>query len=695
LNVKLRGEALIVAECIVLFLFAGILGLRTLPRAWSSLNTDFPNYYLTASLVRNRADVSRAYEWRWIQRQKDHSELEQPVIGLVPITPFSTLFVYPLSHLPALIAKRVWILSQLCLLIPIAFALRSISGQPLRRIALIMCSCFPLHRNLLFGQYYILLLAMIVFGCWAYVHRRYALAGSLVALAAATKIFPVVFLFYFLRKKNWTALAASLCALAIMAAISLQVFGWSMHRTYLEVVLPATLRGEALPPYTLASSSISTLLHRLFIYEPQWNPHPWVNLPLLAVSLQSVLQMFVLAPSLLLVRAGRTGATRITLEWSALIAATLAISTVPASYNFTLLIFPAVVLCGILLPRKPAQAAFVVLLFLAIGYPGWNTKNVDGWRAILHMQRIAWLLLFLLVAYLALGMRSLCARSLRTASFAWASVLLGVTLCSVAIPVLHARDRYRDNPYRIDERSDALLEAAPESLHGTVGSVALLANGYRVLLDQKIVTTRTSSKPDELSFTGGENKMFTEEATKDSTIILHSFAVQGPLVNGELPQISPDGKRFAYLREDHGRGHLFIRDAQSMHDRQISPTKLNVEEAAFLKDEGVVVAALDGQKRSHLYFIHGDLVIERSDLGEARFPAASSDGKWLAYSHFADGVWNLWLMNLLSGVQTRVADVPCNQMEPAWEPDSKTILYASDCGRALWFTAICRRKIMQ
>ena len=36
---------------------------HTLPRAWQSLNTDFPNDYLTARLTREGVDPARAYEW--------------------------------------------------------------------------------------------------------------------------------------------------------------------------------------------------------------------------------------------------------------------------------------------------------------------------------------------------------------------------------------------------------------------------------------------------------------------------------------------------------------------------------------------------------------------------------------------------------------------------------------------------------
>ena len=72
----------------------------------------------------------------------------------------------------------------------------------------------------------------------------------------------------------------------------------------------------------------------------------------------------------------------------------------------------------------------------------------------------------------------------------------------------------------------------------------------------------------------------------------------------------------------------------------------------------------------------------------------SPDGRWLAYSGFQSGNWNLFLREFRTGEVRRLTTAPCNQIEPAWLGDSKTLLYGSDCGRALWFTAICRRRVL-
>src|SRR5216684_1594574 len=87
----------VVLEWTLLALMLAYFGLHTLPAAWRTLNTDFSNYYLTARLAREKSDTSRVYEWIWLQRQKNHRDIEQRIISLVPITPLSTLVIWPLT----------------------------------------------------------------------------------------------------------------------------------------------------------------------------------------------------------------------------------------------------------------------------------------------------------------------------------------------------------------------------------------------------------------------------------------------------------------------------------------------------------------------------------------------------------------------------------------------------------------------
>jgi hypothetical protein len=200
-------------ERAVLFLLVLFFGLHTLPHAWGKLNTDFPNYYMSARLMHEGFDTTRINEWAWLQREKDHRSVDVATIGILPITPFSTLVMWPLTGLEPLAAKHIWILFNLGLRIPLFWMLRNLTGLSWQRVGLVFALSFPLHRNFLFGQFYLLLLVLIVAAVWAYLRGWHGLAGGLIAVAAACKIFPILLFVFFVQRRAWRALIAGAATL--------------------------------------------------------------------------------------------------------------------------------------------------------------------------------------------------------------------------------------------------------------------------------------------------------------------------------------------------------------------------------------------------------------------------------------------------------------------------------------------------
>jgi Tol biopolymer transport system component len=126
----------------------------------------------------------------------------------------------------------------------------------------------------------------------------------------------------------------------------------------------------------------------------------------------------------------------------------------------------------------------------------------------------------------------------------------------------------------------------------------------------------------------------------------------------------------------------------------LTSARLNIYEASFRSESEYAFSAVEDGHPPQIYLTDATHANAPLALGESRYPALSPDGAWMAYSHLDRGVWNLWLRDQRSGVTRRIADIPCNQMQPAWEDDSKTLLYGADCGRSLWFTAISRRRVI-
>lgn len=694
------------AERAALLVLGLFLFVHTMPRAWKGLVTDFPNYYLAAQLAHEGVDTSRIYEWNWLEREKDHRDIPIRVIGLVPITPFSTLFVWPLTALKPLAAKRIWIILSLALLVPIGWTLRSMTGLSYQRIALLFALNFPLYRNLEFGQFYVVLLLLIVAACWAYMRGQHAVAGGLVAIAAMAKIFPALFFVIFLQRRSWRALASGALVGAASAILSVAAFGWSVHRTYLEEILPWAVRGDAMPPYVV-NASISGILHFLFLNEPQWNPHPW-HVSVLAYSvLQPLLQMLVLAPAILLIRREDDGSRRIMLEWSALLTASLAISTIPASYNFVLMVLPACVLGAILLERRQSGWLFaLVVAYIGIGFPMPNPSHVKGLEILLYTPRLP-LMIGVLAGIYALLWFSLPVRGLfgDWSRISWAAAMALSVVFAVHSTFIRERTARREYAYRLPMPFQGYLNENPQSSGTGVEFIAFTLDGYHLMSsDGKMQSTggglagRGGDLVDDLSFSSTDDHLFVERASvAQSRIADLRQPTAEDIADGRDPAVSADGKNLAFVRDDKGRGRLIEGarvGANSAGDNELTPAALNVFEATFRAPADYAFAASKGSQPPQIYLTSGAGSNMPLGLGESRYPALSPDGHWLAYSHFESGAWNLWIRDQNTGATQRIGDVPCNEIQPSWESDSKTLLYSTDCGRSFGFTAVARRRVV-
>jgi Tol biopolymer transport system component len=181
-----------------------------------------------------------------------------------------------------------------------------------------------------------------------------------------------------------------------------------------------------------------------------------------------------------------------------------------------------------------------------------------------------------------------------------------------------------------------------------------------------------------------------------------SFPVE--VEHGQQPVLSPDGRWLAFIRENHGRGSLWIKsfgssDGTGQTERELVDAGYNVLEAAFdAASREIVFSAQPAQILGGPMLFKLDITspkISQITFDSAiRYPAFSSDGNWLAYSRLERGSWQIWIKPLHSGSGRQVTSGGCNSIEPTWMPDSKELIYATDCGRGVTMTALARVRLL-
>jgi hypothetical protein len=267
----------------------------------------------------------------------------------------------------------------------------------------------------------------------------------------------------------------------------------------------------------------------------------------------------------------------------------------------------------------------------------------------------------------------------------------------------------QDYARRVALPGQTLLATQPVPRRGGYLFTAMVPRGYSVF-DQSggEITPReaTDAWSDELSATARGQMALVEVALKGGSQLMavpvpmpEMAAMLEHLENAESPVISPDGAWIAYLHEELGRGSLWVMHTQG---GQAGATLLelvgrsgNVQDAAFLPSGDLLfTATVDG--RRGIYTMpptrsHGPVTFLVEDLPVSS-PAVSPDGRWIAFRKQVHSRWQLVEMDLATHTQRMLTGGDCDAYAPAWL-DRNTIIYATDCGRAVGMTALAKVRV--
>jgi dipeptidyl aminopeptidase/acylaminoacyl peptidase len=342
----------------------------------------------------------------------------------------------------------------------------------------------------------------------------------------------------------------------------------------------------------------------------------------------------------------------------------------------------------------------------------WAPHNADGWHMLLASPRVYPLMglaLYLYGTTFGLPLTREWLRAHRRETWAFGVFFLFLGAVGVVQAVRHERGLFESYSHRILTLPGSLLQGEPAV--GAEGLFVTRMPGNSPAFE----TWRWSSgqftplPPAEDEFhpasAPGLKEVWIEQAGPVSNIVrLSNFdrpggpTVQIEVVNGEQPSVSPDDKRIVFVRENRGRGVLWLKDLApgdnmpSGPQRQLTGDTHDVWEAAFEPGGRRIVftSAAHGQPELYSLDMASRQITSLSIAGPARYPAYSPDGKWLAYSHCERGTWHLYVTRSGSANSRRLTDGEYNAMSPVWEGDSKSLIYATDARRGLNMTALSR-----
>jgi hypothetical protein len=566
---------------------------------WTTAQTDFPNYYTAARLVRQGKPLRAYYDWTWFVRQMNYAGNGMQIGAYTPQTPLTMLPIIGLASLSPQQAKQAWLLLNLAFLIATAWLLSTITRFSFDAIWLLgICGYFSLRTNFLYGQYYIFLLFLLTVAFVGLHRGREATAGTLAGVAFALKLYGGPFLFYFAARRQWKAVFAMTVAILILLGIAIALFGYADVYYYATQILPRTLEGGSIDPYHPGVPTFSTFLRHTFVAEPELNPHPFRQAPVAFFFLRTFVSLSIITFLLLGTNARRSSARH---DFAWFVIAALLLSTSTASYTFILLLLPLVLLLDESgTARRLILVVWYVLLTLPL-HPVWLFPKV-------------WLLagLFVFVGYPS-----------------WHQIRPGVALAALAFIALCAfvdskrhMTGYEKEPAQRFEHI-AVQGSAIFSSFPVISPAGLFVQSMGQ--DRYVLRWLHENRSEELSFAG------------------HALR----------PRLAPDGVSIDFELVANRTSTMMRFDPSKGHTSQLAvPTPPDSSE-----------------------------------------PITSPDGKWEAFETIETGSSQVGLRNLSNGSHILLTGGDCNNSAPAWEPDSKALLFASDCGRAFGLPSLYRASL--
>jgi hypothetical protein len=196
--------------------------------------------------------------------------------------PTSVLLALPLALFSYPHAVLAWnVISLIALAVSLWLVARELvlPCTMLLPAAALLSLCHPVYGNVYQGQL-TLILVLLVTGIWAFERSgQLSLAGILLGLAAAIKLFPLYLVVYFLARGRFRVLITVALALLVLSVATALVLGVDTYRDYLRIVLPEQAKFRSFS-YNL---SIAGFWHKLFNPVTETGPVvPLWSCPLLA-----------------------------------------------------------------------------------------------------------------------------------------------------------------------------------------------------------------------------------------------------------------------------------------------------------------------------------------------------------------------------------------------------------------------------
>jgi hypothetical protein len=395
------------AKYVLLALLLTFLLWRGVVPAMQSLDTDFPNYFISSRLVlEGRFD--RVYDDPWFQEQV-YSFGIQELGKFSPYPPATAFIMLPIASLQPLTALRVWTIINIGVLVGLILMLSTFLKKDLVWSTLIiLLSGHALVNNFRFGQFYLILTLLSLWSLTLWHTERKALSGVMMGIGASLKYFPIVFLPLCMIRKEWKIIGSFLATTVVLILLSIVVIGIEPYRQFVASALVPHLSGNIQNRFSMNFQSWNSLLARIMLFDSHLNPQPMFPSEFgYTLSLMAIYASVVafLAQGLRSA-AALEGDRPLKVQFALLCMAGILLFPASATYHYLLLCLPVSILLSFRAGSWNIEQKAMLAIYICIGFIPYSLlRRYDGRGLLTFVAYPRLFLTSLLFAFALLDVR--------------------------------------------------------------------------------------------------------------------------------------------------------------------------------------------------------------------------------------------------------------------------------------------------
>jgi hypothetical protein len=360
---------------------------------WNNADSDFPNYYVSAQLLKNKI-LHKAYDVNFFNQEiQTYNSNASGLFVMYP--PTTAILALPLTSFDLLTAKRIWMIISLCAAFGIIVLLQKILNiDKVDAANLILICGFNLYNDLMLGQVYVVMIFLILAGYFCMIKENYFNAGILWGVVAAIKFLPLFFIPFLLYQKYHKVTLGLILSFVLIHIFTFNCSGKMAYISFIEVFTNNYINGQVANEIatSIQYQSVEAFTN-LAIQFHQW---PIWLASLLKLAWKILWICLAIITCIKYIKSSHF----LSISLASIILLLLLFENGSASYHLLFSLFALVIFIN--LKTESAFRISLLLTFAAMGFIPVLVQFLNDQNLILHFSRLWCLSLFAVLFFIGL-----------------------------------------------------------------------------------------------------------------------------------------------------------------------------------------------------------------------------------------------------------------------------------------------------